>query len=81
MDLKSVGEAIKDTRQGLEAGGYQLECEDVDGRLVLSIKALQGTCEECLVPKTVMASIVTEELREKGIMVRGIDIVYPADRL
>ena len=81
MDLKSVGEAIKDTRQGLEAGGYQLEIEDLDGRLVLSIKALLGTCEECLVPKAVMASIVTEELREKGIMVRGIDIVYPADRL
>ena len=48
--------------QGLDAAGYELGCEDRGGRLLLVVKARPDACEDCLVPKEVMASIVSGEL-------------------
>jgi hypothetical protein len=79
MDLKLVGVAIEGTRQSLDAAGYSIDCRNQENRLILVVKPRENACEDCLVPKEVMASIVDGELREKGIAVGGIDIIYPAD--
>ena len=79
IDLNSVGDALEQTRQGLDAAGYELGCEDRGGRLLLVVKARPDACEDCLVPKEVMASIVSGELQERGLTVAGIDVIYPSD--
>jgi len=79
MDLNAVCDAISGTRDGLDAAGFGIECADRGGRLLLTIQPREGACKECLVPKTIFASIVERELTDKGITVGGIDVVYPVE--
>lgn len=79
LDMEAVNRAIIGTREGLEASGFALDCTDQDGRLRLTIRALEGACEDCLVPKPVFTSILSRELGDGGVTVKGIDVVYPVE--
>ena len=76
-DLAAVSRAISATREGLEASGYAIECSERGGRLVFTIRATEGACEECLVPKPVFTSILGRELADGGIEAGEFEVAYP----
>lgn len=79
IDLNAVGQAISATREGLEASGFAIDCADHEGRLLFTIRAMEGACEECLVPKAVFTSILSRELQAGGINVGAFDVAYPVE--
>ena len=60
----------------LEADGYHMAIGEQDARLAVVITAGPDACEDCLVPKDLMRSMLGSEL---GVDVTIIDITYPAD--
>jgi hypothetical protein len=60
----------------LEADGYQLAIEEADSKLSVVITAGPDACEDCLVPKDLMRSMLSSEL---GVDAALIDITYPLD--
>ena len=61
----------------LKADGYDLAIDERDDRLAVVITAGPDACEDCLVPKDLMRSMLGNEL---GVDDAIIDITYPADR-
>ena len=61
----------------LAADGYQLAIDEADAKLAVLITAGPDACEDCLVPKDLMRSMLSSEL---GVDPALIDITYPADR-
>jgi hypothetical protein len=60
----------------LEADGYHMAIGEVDAKLSVVITAGPDACEDCLVPKDLMRSMLGSEL---GVDAAMIDITYPAD--
>jgi hypothetical protein len=60
----------------LEADGYHMAIDEQDARLAVVITAGPEACEDCLVPKDLMRSMLGSEL---GVDAAIIDITYPAD--
>jgi hypothetical protein len=60
----------------LEADGYQMAIEEADAKLSVVITAGPDACEDCLVPKDLMRSMLSSEL---GVDEAIIDITYPVD--
>lgn len=79
LDLPQVTEAIRATREGLDAAGFDVTCTDDAGRLVLTLQARADACEECLVPKAIFLSIVRQELADGGVGVTDVDVIYPVE--
>ena len=79
IDVDAVSNAISATREGLAASGFAIDCADQEGRLRFTVRALEGACEECLVPKPVFTSILSRELSDGGIEVDQIEVVYPIE--
>jgi hypothetical protein len=48
------------------------------GRVRIEIVAGEDVCEDCLVPKTVLASVISTRL-PPGLEVTAADLRYPAD--
>ena len=64
-----VSVAVDDTAQqlagivaALEADGYALAITDASETLSLRITALEGACEDCLVPPEIMAPVISAAL-------------------
>lgn len=79
INLDAVDSAIAGTRVGLEASGFTIACSGEGGRLLLTVSANQGACEDCLVPKPVFTSIVRKELGAAGLLINDIDVTYPVE--
>ena len=66
----------------LEPDGYGVvlrgEPSGQQGRLRVEIVAKENACEECLVPKDVLAAIVASKL-PAGVQLRSDDLIYPGD--
>ena len=60
----------------LEADGYHMAIEEADAKLSVIITAGPDACEDCLVPKDLMRSMLSSEL---GVDAAIIDITYPVD--
>ena len=60
----------------LEADGYHLAIEELDSRLAVTITAGPDACEDCLVPKDLMRSILSDTL---GVPPDAIDLTYPTE--
>ena len=60
----------------LAADGYQLSIDQADATLSVVITAGPDACEDCLVPKELMRSMLSSEL---GVEAALIDLTYPAD--
>jgi hypothetical protein len=60
----------------LEADGYHMAIEELDSKLSVVITAGPDACEDCLVPKDLMRSMLGSEL---GVDSSIIDITYPVD--
>ncbi|MDE3100646.1 MAG: hypothetical protein KGJ98_00260 [Chloroflexota bacterium] len=78
-DLRSdVEKAIEPFAEALRSDGYEIGVTNASPEVVeLKIVALEGACEDCLVPEHVMAPMIAETLPAslKGATVR---IEYPA---
>jgi len=61
----------------LRADGYSLVVEGADETLSVRIAALDGACEECLVPPTVLAGMLSAALAGEWPPER-ISLTYPA---
>jgi hypothetical protein len=60
----------------LKADGYHMAIDEQDARLAVVITAGPDACEDCLVPKDLMRSMLGNEL---GVDAAIIDITYPVD--
>lgn len=72
--------ALEPVRQQLRADGYDLRARIADENM-LEVQVVAGdeACEDCLVPRAVFATMLSEELASAGIAVAGVDVAYPAD--
>jgi hypothetical protein len=65
----------------LQADGYEIELNEMSGKLIVEIKAGPDACPDCLVPKNMMRTYLETALREnlgdEG--VPEVKLVYPAD--
>jgi hypothetical protein len=78
--METIEDALDPFRQSLAADGYGLRVDAVEaGVLRLSIVSQAGACEECLVPKGLMATMIRDTIsQEHGI--REIELTYPGER-
>lgn len=80
MDLAALHTALEPTRLGLDAAGFDFAlAEREGGRLELKVIARPSACEDCLVPKSLFRQMATDEIREAGLPVVDLDILYPLD--
>lgn len=77
-DRQAVADALADIQQSLAVDGYRLDIERATARgLSVRIVALQGACEECLAPQTVLKMIISAGV--DGAYAPGeIDLCLPA---
>jgi hypothetical protein len=79
MDLKAISEALKPTRDGLEAAGFSLELAERNEQLVLTVVGGESACEDCLVPKSLFKQMAKDEISEAGLSATDLQILYPLD--
>ena len=71
-------EGVDGLRESLQADGYDLRIQDLGaGRLRATVLALEGACEECLVPKDVMRHMLLRQLKNAG--AQEIELHYPGE--
>ncbi len=77
--MASIDEELVGVRDTLQADGYELRVDRLEGDLLrLSVIAGEGACEECLVPKDILAMMVQQSLLSRP-EVRRIELRYPDD--
>jgi hypothetical protein len=69
-------DALTGLRDTLAADDYQLSVEHSDTGVEVRITAGPDACADCLVPKPLMRSILTDAL---GVGDDAITLIYPAD--
>jgi Fe-S cluster biogenesis protein NfuA len=74
MDTK-VTEALDPIASALRHDGYDLQVLDASDRLSLRIVALEGACEDCLVPEDAMVLTVCNVV--DGYAPEQVSIEYP----
>ena len=79
IDNTVIARHLADFREGLVADGYDLTVDGyADGTARLRISAGPAACADCLVPKTLMASMLKESLR--GLPdIRVVELAYPLE--
>lgn len=69
-------QGVQSIRSTLEADGYELEVREEAERVGVRIIATPDACEECLVPKELMLTMLEDAL---GVPGASIDLAYPLD--
>ncbi|MEX0426106.1 hypothetical protein AB3X52_00625 [Nocardioides sp. DS6] len=67
---------LEDFRKTMAADDYHLEVDVTDGAADVRIKAGPDACAECLVPKTMMATMLAPVL---GVDAERIALTYPTE--
>ena len=67
---------LEDLRQTLAADGYILTIAEAGDRLAARISAEDGVCGDCLVPKKLMAVMISNAT---GTAADSIDVTYPTE--
>jgi len=76
---ETVEEALRALRLGMEADGYLLQVQELNGdQLTIRIEATANACKECLVPKEVMRGIIQTSL-PAPLGINNVSLVYPAE--
>ncbi len=71
-----VRSALEPVAMSLKADGYGLQVHTDGMTIHIAIAAFPDACEECLVPKPLMKSIITSTLEGAG-LTGSIELVYP----
>lgn len=79
IDVQAMSAALEPTRKGLEAAGFELAIQAVEGRLQLKVIAGAEACEDCLVPKSLFRQMASDEVHEAGLAAVEMEILYPID--
>jgi len=79
LDIPTLAEALEPTRKGLDAAGFDLDVTEADGKLRMLIRAREGACEDCLVPKSMFRQMAVDEIEAAGLPPPELEIVYPLD--
>lgn len=69
-------QGVQSIRTSLEADGYELEVQEDGERVGVRVTATPEACEECLVPKELMLTMLEQALEVPG---ASIDLTYPLD--
>ncbi|MEP9382035.1 hypothetical protein [Nocardioides sp. KR10-350] len=67
---------LEEFRRTMAADDYHLDVSVDDGSAAVSIKAGPDACEECLVPKSMMAAMLSPVL---GVEAEQITLTYPTE--
>lgn len=79
VEVPLVVDALSDVARSLAVDGYRLEVQTLrDQTLTISVVAGENACEECLVPKSVMAAILQSTL-QNHLHIEKIELQYPTD--
>ncbi|MBI2863784.1 MAG: hypothetical protein HYX94_04400 [Chloroflexi bacterium] len=77
--MASIEEQLLEVRRTLEADGYELKVDGVEGGLLrLTVIAGENACEECLMPKDIMVMMVEDSVQSRP-EIRRIEVRYPHD--
>jgi len=79
LDIVTFAKALEPTRQGLDAAGFDLDVTEAAGKLRMLVRARDGACEDCLVPKDLFRRMAADEIREAGLPQTELEVVYPLD--
>ncbi len=74
FDLSAVLEPIS---AALAADGYELSAALETGGLKVAIAAGPDACEDCLVPKGMMADMIRNVLHDAGVEAGELELTYP----
>lgn len=69
-------QALRNLTSTLELDGYLMNVEAVGSRVRVTVSAKPGICDDCLVPKPLMLSMLEPVL---GVVEGSIDLQYPVD--
>lgn len=81
VSADAVNAALSKLRTMLGADGYELEVA-VDAKAIgLTVRARPDACAECLVPKSLFATMAADMLGKEGVPVTVDELVvtYPAE--
>jgi hypothetical protein len=67
---------LRTMRAALEADGYLLDVSEDGERLEARISAGPSACEDCLVPKPILRTMLQQAL---GVPEDSIDLLYPGE--
>lgn len=75
----TIASHLEGFREGLVADGYDLLVDGfANGTAKLRITAGPEACEECLIPKKLMVSMLEDSLKELP-DVQAIEVLYPGE--
>jgi hypothetical protein len=75
--MNQISAALDIVAEGLKVDGYEFKIHGLDdGTLRVEIAAGESACEECLVSKDLMSTIIMGNLPQGG-PVERVDITYP----
>ena len=78
-DNAAIATQLEGFREGLVADGYDIVVDGfTNGTAKLRITAGPNACEECLVPKKLMVSMLEDSLKELP-GVQAIEVAYPGE--
>lgn len=63
--------------EALEADDYHSTVIEADGLVHVDVQAGPNACDECLVPKDLMESMLTSTLQQAGVNAQ-VQVTYPA---
>lgn len=81
VSADAVSAALSKMQTMLEADGYALDVAMEDGAVALTVRATPEACAECLVPKSLFATMAADLLGKGGVPVDADDLVvtYPTE--
>jgi hypothetical protein len=80
VNLTQVKSALSPVAGALDADGYLLGLSlEQDDRLRVVISAGPEACEECLVPKSLMETMISTALKGAGIPALDLQVEYPVE--
>lgn len=82
VDQDDVRAAVRRIGEALAADGYELTVLPEPAAPMFVVSARLEACEDCLVPRELLASMLLEELERAHITVDGpLRLTYPGDAL
>lgn len=70
-----VSTQADDLWSGLTADGYVVDIDHREKSVTVKVRAGEGACADCLVPRQVLEEIVRSFLRDNAVAVDGLELV------
>jgi hypothetical protein len=77
MSDPALDRALEPVSAALAADGYALSARRDGEAVAVRIAATPEACDDCLVPKELMARMITGALADAGLGASSVDLRYP----